>query len=130
MSSQANTARPPIRKTNIVVAEPMPGEPELRQEFLAPLDNLLWDRKLIAALFDFDYTWEVYVPKDKRKYGYYVLPLLYGERLVGRIEPVFDKKARQLTVKNIWYEADFVPDTAFKKALDERLFRFSSFCQS
>lgn len=106
------------------------GEMAPRLEFLAPLDNLLWDRKLVAALFDFDYTWEVYVPKDKRKYGYYVLPLLYGERLVGRIEPVFDKKARQLEVKNIWYEAGFVPDAAFKKALDERLFRFSSFCQS
>ena len=44
--------------------------------FIAPLDNMLWDRNLISVIFDFDYTWEVYVPKHKREYGYYVLPIL------------------------------------------------------
>ena len=75
-----------------------------RCELLAPLDCMLWDRKVIRALFDFDYTWEIYTPVSKRKYGYYVLPLLYGDQLIGRVEAVADKKNRTLTVKHIWYE--------------------------
>ena len=66
-----------------------------RCEFLAPLDNMLWDRRLILALFGFDYKWEIYTPQDQRKYGYYVLPVLYGDSLVGRIEMVRDKKEDQ-----------------------------------
>lgn len=106
------------------------GEASPRLEFIAPLDNLIWDRRLLSALFDFEYTWEVYVPREKRKYGYYVLPMLYGQELVGRIEPVYDKKARRLSVRNTWYEAGFVPDAAFLAALDARLARFEAFCQS
>ena len=66
-----------------------------RQEvaLLAPLDPLVWDRELLRQLFDFDYVWEVYVPAKARKHGYYVLPLLWGDRLVGRIEPRIDRKA-------------------------------------
>ena len=75
-----------------------------RCEFLAPLDCMLWDRKLIRALFDFDYTWEIYTPPAKRKFGYYVLPILYGERFIGRIEAVSQTKTGVLQVKNIWYE--------------------------
>ncbi len=75
-----------------------------RCEFLAPLDCFLWDRKLINELFGFDYRWEIYTPAAKRKYGFYVLPVLYGERFVGRIEAVADKKSGVFTVKNFWYE--------------------------
>lgn len=75
-----------------------------KMHFLAPLDNMLWDRKLIKALFNFDYKWEVYVPKDKRKYGYYVLPILYRDQLVGRIEPKYSEKTGVLTIENIWWE--------------------------
>lgn len=57
-----------------------------RCELIAPLDNMIWDRKLMEALFDFSYTWEIYVTHAKRKYGYYVLPVLMGECFVGRIE--------------------------------------------
>ncbi|WP_461217360.1 DNA glycosylase AlkZ-like family protein [Lactococcus cremoris] len=57
-----------------------------RMEFLAPLDNLLWDRNLIREIFDFDYKWEIYTPKEKRKYGAYVLPVLYKNRFVGRLK--------------------------------------------
>ncbi|MEG2701822.1 MAG: crosslink repair DNA glycosylase YcaQ family protein, partial [Clostridia bacterium] len=53
---------------------------------LPPLDCMLWDRKLIASLFDFQYKWEIYTPEAQRKYSYYVLPVLYGERFAGRIE--------------------------------------------
>lgn len=75
-----------------------------RLEFLAPLDPMLWDRKLVEALWDYHYKWEIYTPADQRKYGYYVLPMLYGDRLVGRIEAAADRKAGALVVKNIWYE--------------------------
>ena len=87
-----------------------------RCEFIAPLDCMLWDRKLIRALFHFDYTWEIYTPPAKRKYGYYTLPVLYGDRFVGRIEAVSDTKAGVLRVKNVWYE-DGVKQT---KTLDPR----------
>ncbi|MFA4954896.1 MAG: crosslink repair DNA glycosylase YcaQ family protein [Patescibacteria group bacterium] len=71
---------------------------------LAPLDNLLWDRKLIRELFDFDYTWEVYKPVRERQYGYYVLPVLYGDRFVARVEPRYDGKSKTLNVSNWWWE--------------------------
>ena len=57
-----------------------------RMSFLAPLDPLMWDKALIQSLWDFTYAWEIYTPAVKRKYGYYTLPILYGDRFVGRIE--------------------------------------------
>ena len=75
-----------------------------RLEFLAPLDPMLWDRKLIEAVWGYRYSWEIYTPVVKRKYGYYVLPMLWGDRLIGRIEPKADRKAKTLTVQNVWLE--------------------------
>jgi len=75
-----------------------------RLEFLAPLDPMLWDRKLIEAVWGYRYSWEIYTPVVKRKYGYYVLPILWGNRLIGRIEPKADRKAKSLTVQNVWLE--------------------------
>lgn len=72
--------------------------------FIAPLDNLLWDRKLIKELFQFDYIWEVYKPVSERTYGYYVLPVLYGDSFVARFEPKFDKKSKKLHIINWWWE--------------------------
>ena len=77
--------------------------------FLAPLDPLVWDREFLRALYDFDYVWEVYVPAAKRRWGYYVLPILYGDRLVGRIEPRIDRRAGVLRVSGLWWEAGFDP---------------------
>jgi hypothetical protein len=71
---------------------------------LAPLDPLVWDRSLLASLYGFDYIWEVYVPAAKRRWGYYVLPILYGDRLVGRIEPRIDRKAGVLRILGAWCE--------------------------
>jgi uncharacterized protein YcaQ len=98
-----------------------------RCEFIAPLDSFIWDRKLIKALFGFEYTWEIYTPAVKRKYGSYVLPILYGESLIGRIETVCERKTKTLVVKNIWYEDGVKQTKAIKSAIDACLKRFAAF---
>ena len=98
-----------------------------RCELIAPLDNMMWDRNLIKALFDFDYKWEIYTPVPQRKYGYYVLPVLYGERFAGRVEAVYDKKAKKLTVKNLWYEPTVKPTEKLKTKITAALNRLEKF---
>lgn len=96
--------------------------------FIAPLDNLMWDRTLIELLFDFAYTWEVYVPAAKRKYGYYVLPVLYGDRLVGRVDPQFDREAGVLTIQDWWWEAGVdEQDEALLAAVEACLGEFGAY---
>jgi hypothetical protein len=77
--------------------------------FLAPLDPLVWDRRQLRDLWNFDYLWEVYVPEAKRKWGYYVLPILFGDRFIGRIEPRLDRSSKTLTILGIWFESGFTP---------------------
>lgn len=98
--------------------------------FIAPLDNLLWDRKNVKRIFDFSYVWEIYKPKDKRKYGYYVLPVLYGDRFVARIDPGFDKKTRILTINNWWWEDDVNPDEDMISALKRCLGDFLAYLEA
>src|SRR4051794_15435977 len=89
-----------------------PGGDQPGVAFIAPLDPLLWDRKLLRPLFGFDYIWEGYVPERKRRWGYYVLPILSGARLVGRIEPRIDRRAGSLRVLGLWWEDGFEPMAA------------------
>lgn len=95
----------------------MNEEPAREAAFIAPLDNLLWDRKTVNRIFDFSYMWEVYKPEAKREYGYYVLPVLYGDQLVARLDPEFDKKTRVLTVNNWWWEDGIQMDQNMAEAL-------------
>ena len=86
-----------------------PGRTDPGVAFLAPLDPLVWDRALLRDLFEFDYVWEVYVPQAKRRWGYYVLPILFGDRLVGRIEPRIERRQGRLRVVGLWFEEGFDP---------------------
>jgi hypothetical protein len=98
-----------------------------RMEFLAPLDPLLWDKTMIAALWDFHYSWEIYTPADKRNYGYYTLPVLWGSDFIGRIEAVADQKDNTLRVKNIWLEPGVKQTKKLQLSLDRTIRRFSHF---
>jgi uncharacterized protein YcaQ len=75
-----------------------------RVTFLSPFDRLIHDRDRAEALWDYRYRLEMYVPKAKRKYGYYVLPILRGDRLIGRIDPVLDRKTGVLKVNSVHWE--------------------------
>ena len=97
--------------------------------FLAPLDPIVWDRRMLRELWGFDYLWEVYVPAAKRKWGYYVLPILFGDRFVGRIEPRLDRKTKTLTILGVWFEPGFAPmeSPGFVPALSEAVEAYRSF---
>jgi uncharacterized protein len=85
------------------------GKVPARTTFLSPFDRLIHDRDRAEALFGFHYRLEMYVPKAKREYGYYVLPILRGDRLVGRIDPVFDRKAGVLRINSVHWEPGVKP---------------------
>lgn len=100
---------------------------EKRAAFLAPLDNMLWDRKLIKELFGFEYRWEVYKPVVVRDYGYYVLPILYGVTFIGRLEPRFDKKTSELHILNWWWEEGVEMTSFMSIALSKTLREFMNY---
>lgn len=95
--------------------------------FLAPLDNLLWDRKMIKDIFQFEYSWEVYTPVIKRKFGYYVLPVLYGNRFIGRFEPKQYRGEEELRIENWWWEDGMELNEEIIKALEEGMKRFCNY---
>jgi len=102
-----------------------PPEPEPAARFMAPLDPLLWNRKLFAEIYGHEYTWEIYKQQHQRKYGYYCLPVLFGGDYVGLIEPFLRKKDRVLEIRS-FHVLDREADTAkFRKAVGAELERFA-----
>jgi uncharacterized protein YcaQ len=104
------------RSKRFVLAEELallqaPPEPTPSVAFIAAFDSLLWDTALLASLFDFAYVWEGFFPAAKRRWGYYVLPIVFGDRFVGRIEPRIDRDRARVEVLNVWWEDGFAPRT-------------------
>jgi uncharacterized protein YcaQ len=102
--------------------------PEPHVIFLGPLDSFLWDRKAVQQLFDFDYVWEVYKPVHQRRWGYYVLPVFYGDRFIARLDSRLEKGI--WTISRWWWEPDVVPDGAMLEALHSAAARFLQYLQA
>ena len=104
-------------------------EPPPSVAFLPPFDPLVWDRPLLGSLFEFDYVWELFHPPAKRRWGWYVLPLLFRDRLVGRIEPRIDRAAGQVQMLDLWWEDGFAPrrTEGFVDAMRDALRAYLSF---
>ena len=106
-----------VRVKRFVVAEDVPlleapPEPPPSVAFLPPFDPLVWDRPLLASLFGFDYVWELFTPPAKRRWGWYVLPIVFRDRLVGRIEPRIERADSRVDILDLWWEDGFAPSRA------------------
>jgi uncharacterized protein YcaQ len=106
-----------------------PPEPPPSVAFLPPFDPLIWDRALLGSLFGFDYVWELFHPPAKRRWGWYVLPILYRDRFVGRIEPRIERADARVEVLGLWWEDGFEPRRAdgFVTAMLEALRAYLGF---
>ncbi len=98
-----------------------------RVSFLPPLDNLLWDRKLIQAIFGFDYLWEIYKKPAQRVYGSYTMPVLYGEAFIARCELKFDRAEKILSVPSWWWEPEVAPNAGMTRAISTALTGFARY---
>jgi uncharacterized protein YcaQ len=125
-----------VRGTRFVLREEVglledPPAPPASVAFMSPFDPLVWDRALLASLFEFDYVWDLFHPPAKRRFGWYVLPMLFRDRFVGRFEPRIDREAKRVEVLGLWWEEGFTPRRAegFVEAMRDALrayLRFAS----
>ncbi len=90
-------------------------------------DNMMWNRERIQHLFGFESKLEIYLPKDQRVYGYYHLPVLYGDQLVARIEPKMDRKEEKLIIRGYWTEQGFKETEEYREKRDRNLEDFAAF---
>jgi len=98
--------------------------------FLAPLD-IVSARGRAKKIFDFEYLWEVYKPLEQRRWGYYTLPILYGDDLVARLDPKLERATMTLQIKGFWHEDDApIKEPAFATALARGLLRFANFVEA
>jgi uncharacterized protein YcaQ len=86
-----------------------PPNPAPSVAFVPPFDPIVWDRGLLGSLFEFEYVWELFLPPAKRRWGWYVLPIVFGDRFVGRIEPRIDRDEARVQVLGAWWEDGFSP---------------------
>jgi uncharacterized protein YcaQ len=107
-----------------------PPEPPPSVAFLSPFDPLVWDRPLLAALFDFDYVWDLFHPPEKRRFGWYTLQILYRDRFVGRIEPRIEDGV--VRIVGLWWEDGFVPrrTEGFVEAMRDALDAYLAFARA
>lgn len=96
-------------------------------QFIAPLDNFIWDRGMIEEIFHFKYSWEVYTPVKKRKYGYYVLPVLYRNQFIARFEPEKNRGSEPLQIKHWWWEPNIIITEDMVEAIKDAFYRFSMY---
>jgi uncharacterized protein YcaQ len=102
-------------------------EPPARTRLLSPFDPVLRDRARAGRLFGFDYRFEAFVPEPARRHGYYVLPVLEGERLVGRVDPKFERSEGALKIRRVFWEPDARPTRARVRGLEEAAERLARF---
>jgi len=100
---------------------------EPRVSLLSPFDNLFCDRTRTKLLFNFDYTIEIYTPPKKRKFGYYVLSILYGDKFIGRIDPVMDRKNGTLIINAVHSEPYAPKDKDTSREIGESVEQLSKF---
>ncbi|WP_181799552.1 winged helix-turn-helix domain-containing protein [Kitasatospora acidiphila] len=103
------------------------GDWEGRTALLSPFDNMINDRRLTGRLWSFDFRNEMYVPKAQRKFGYYVLPVLHGDQLVGRVAPRIDRRRRVLAIEGLWLEPEVKPTAALRRAITAELTDLAAF---
>lgn len=103
------------------------GEWHPRTTFLSPFDNLICDRARTLQLFGFDFRNEIYTPKERRRFGYYVLPILQGDRLIGRVDPFFDRKEALLRIRAIHLEAGVRATKKLRQELDRTFAELAAF---
>lgn len=102
----------------------LPDAPD-RIRLLSPFDPVIRDRARVQRLFGFDYRFEAFVPEPQRQYGYYVLPILEGEQLVGRIDSKFQRERGTLEVRKVYWEPTLKVTKARQKNLHEALVRLA-----
>ena len=103
-----------VRGKRLVVSEDVelleaPPNPPPSVAFVPPFDPIVWDRRLLGSLFEFEYVWELFVPPAKRRWGWYVLPIVFRDRFIGRIEPRIDRAEARVEVLDVWWEDGFSP---------------------
>lgn len=98
--------------------------------FIAPLDNVMWDRQMVEMLFGFTYRWEVYTPVSKRRFGYYVLPVLYNDQFIARFEAEPIREAGEFVIKNWWWEPGTEPNDKMIEMIVNEMGRFAEFLQN
>jgi uncharacterized protein YcaQ len=109
-----------------------PPPPAPAVAFIAPFDALLWDTALLANLFDFEYVWEGFFAPAKRRFGYYVLPIVFGDSFVGRIEPRIERDEGVVRILDVWWESGFAPRRVdgFVDAMGDALRAYLSFAHA
>ncbi len=123
-----------VRRSYYVAAAEVPllealarAEVEPEVSLLPPLDNVLWRRERVQDLFAFDYVWEIYLPQARRRFGAYAMPVLEGDRFIGRLDPKFDRESGVLRINRLALEPGVRPDGPRRRRLAAALRAFARF---